>query len=65
MWKQTPELQYPKQIRTSVITHWLKEQNLRQMQYMAGHKHVSSTERYQLSKLAGLQSKLEKEVENW
>ncbi len=58
--KKLPELLYPKQIRTSVITHWLKEYNLRQVQYMAGHKHVSSTERYQLNNLAGLHSKLEK-----
>lgn len=35
-----------KQIRTSVITHWLKHYNLRQVQYMAGHKYVSSTESY-------------------
>ncbi len=58
--KQLPELLHPKQIRTSVITHWLKDNNLRQVQYMAGHKHVSSTERYQQGNLAGLQSKLEK-----
>jgi len=58
--EQLPELLHPKQIRVSVITHWLKEHNLRQVQYMAGHKHVSSTERYQLGNLAGLQSKLEK-----
>ncbi len=58
--EQLPELLHPKQIRTSVITHWLREHNLRQVQYMAGHKHVSSTERYQLGNLAGLQGKLEK-----
>ncbi len=54
------ELLHPKQIRASVITHWLKSYNLRQVQYMAGHKHVSSTERYQLNNLDNLQSKLEK-----
>lgn len=58
--EQMPELQQPKQIRTSVITHWLREHNLRQVQYMAGHKHVGSTEHYQMGNLAGLQSKLEK-----
>jgi len=50
----------PKQIRASVITHWLKEYNLRQVQYFAGHKYVSSTERYQLNHLDNLQKKLEK-----
>ena len=35
-----------KQIRTSVIIHWLKQYNLRKAQYLAGHKYISSTERY-------------------
>ncbi len=58
--KTNPEILHPKQIRASVITHWLKTMNLRQVQYMAGHKYVSSTERYQLNNLDNLQSKLEK-----
>jgi len=55
-----PEILSPKQIRTSIITHWLKNFNLRQVQYFAGHKYVSSTERYQLNNLDKLQSRLEK-----
>jgi integrase/recombinase XerD len=47
-------------IRQSVITYWLKTMNLRQVQYMAGHKYVSSTERYQTNNLENLQNKLEK-----
>jgi len=35
-----------RQIRTSVITHWLKQYNLREVQYMAGHRYVSTTEAY-------------------
>lgn len=35
-----------KQIRASVITNWLKHYNLRQVQYLAGHRYISSTERY-------------------
>jgi len=35
-----------KQIRTSVIVHWLKQYQLRKTQYLAGHKYISSTERY-------------------
>jgi integrase/recombinase XerD len=58
--KTHPEIYNPKQIRASVITHWLKNYNLRQVQYMAGHKYVSSTERYQLNNLDNLQSKLER-----
>lgn len=48
------------QIRQSVITWWLKNHNLRQVQYMAGHKYVSSTERYQANNLDSLKDKLEK-----
>jgi integrase/recombinase XerD len=33
-------------IRESVIVHWLKSRDIRTVQYMAGHKYVSSTERY-------------------
>ncbi len=56
--KTNPEILHPKQIRASVITYWLKNYNLRQVQYMAGHKYVSSTERYQLNKLNTLQKKI-------
>jgi site-specific recombinase XerD len=43
-----------KQIRTSVITHWLKNHNLREVQYMAGHRYVSSTEAYLVNDLDDL-----------
>lgn len=43
-----------KQIRASVITGWLKLHNLRQVQYMAGHRYVSSTEKYKVNDLEGL-----------
>ncbi len=58
--KTNPEILHPKQIRASVITYWLKNHNLRQVQYMAGHKYVSSTERYRLNNLDKLQEKLDK-----
>jgi integrase/recombinase XerD len=48
------------QIRSSVITNWLKHYNLREVQYMAGHKYVSSTERYRTDNLEDLQKELEK-----
>jgi len=48
-----------KQVRSSVITHWLRQNNLRQVQYMAGHKYVSSTQRYQVNNLDDLQNELQ------
>jgi integrase/recombinase XerD len=58
--KKNPQISSAKQIRTAVITHWLKHHNLREVQYMSGHKYVSSTERYQINDLENLQKKLEK-----
>lgn len=57
--KVNPSITSAKQIRQSAVTCWLKTMNLRQVQYMAGHKYVSSTERYQANNLDSLQSKLE------
>lgn len=48
------------QIRTSVITNWLRIYNLRETQYMAGHKYISSTEAYQINDLEGLQEDINK-----
>lgn len=48
-----------KQIRSSVITNWVKQYNLRQVQYMAGHKYVSSTERYQLNNIDDLKNEVQ------
>lgn len=42
-------------IRASVISSWVKECNLREAQYRAGHKYVSSTERYLQSQPEALQ----------
>lgn len=54
-----PKIINAKQIRSSVITEWLRKNNLRQVQYMAGHKYVSSTERYQVNNLDDLQNELQ------
>ena len=48
-----------KQVRTSVITHWLKQYNLRQVQYMAGHRYVSSTEGYLVNQVEDLQADID------
>jgi integrase/recombinase XerD len=58
--RKNPGIKNAKQIRASVITAWLKVHNLRQVQYMAGHRYVSSTERYQLNNLEGLKDQVEK-----
>ena len=55
-----PRLTNMAQIRASTITNWLKHYNLREVQYMAGHKYVSSTERYRMDTLEDLQQELEK-----
>jgi site-specific recombinase XerD len=49
-----------KHIRTSVITNWLKVHNLRKVQYMAGHRYVSSTEAYQINNMEELQDDIKK-----
>lgn len=49
-----------KQVRASVITHWLGMYNLRQVQYMAGHRHIISTESYLINRLEDLQSDIDK-----
>lgn len=33
-------------LRTSIIINWLKKHSLRKTQYMAGHRYISSTEKY-------------------
>lgn len=43
------------QIRASIITHWLKQYNLREVQYRAGHRFISSTERYLVGQIEDLQ----------
>jgi site-specific recombinase XerD len=51
---QNPRLTNIKQLRASVITHWLKLYNLREVQYRAGHRFVSSTESYLVNDIEDL-----------
>ena len=55
-----PKVESLRQIRASVITHWLKIYNLRQVQYMAGHRYVSSTEAYLVNDVEDLMNDIEK-----
>jgi len=48
-----------KQVRASVITHWIKQHDLRKVQYMAGHRYISSTERYLVNQTEDLQEQID------
>ncbi|MOA04084.1 Tyrosine recombinase XerD [compost metagenome] len=58
--KLNPKLKNAVQIRQSVITEWLKEKDLRTVHYMAGHRYVSSAERYQSTSFEDLKEALSK-----
>ncbi len=58
--KQHNYFKNAEQIRQSVISNWIKLHDIRQVQYMIGHKYVSSTERYQADDLQDLQKELSK-----
>lgn len=55
-----PIIRNASHIRSSVILHWLKMYSKRQVQYMIGHKWISSTEHYQVQELDGLTDLLNK-----
>lgn len=57
--KLNSKIKDPKQIRASVITYWLKHHGIRQVQYMTGHRYVSSTERYRTDNLETLQEQID------
>lgn len=58
--EQNSSIENIKQIRASVITNWLQHYNLREVQYRAGHRYVSSTEAYLVNDLEGLQEDIAK-----
>ena len=49
-----------KQIRASVITNWIKTVGLRKAQYNAGHRYISTTEKYLPNDLEQLTDEIEK-----
>lgn len=59
--EQNPKFINFLQVRASVITYWLKNYNLRQVQYFAGHKRIISTEAYLINDIDDLQ----KEIDNF
>lgn len=58
--KQDPQFKSLQQLRQSRIALWAKQHDIRQAQYLAGHKYVSSTERYQNTHMDDLQKELDK-----
>jgi len=57
--KMEKEYKNVDQLRASVITEWLKEKDVRIVQYMSGHKKVKSTEHYKAVRLEDLQQALD------
>jgi integrase/recombinase XerD len=55
-----PRVRSCRHIRQSVITHWLKMYDIREVQYMAGHKRISSTEWSQVGQLEDLKVAIDK-----
>lgn len=55
-----PKVRQASQIRASVIAEWTRHYDVRIVQYMSGHKYVSSTERYQATHLEDLKEQLSK-----
>lgn len=53
--KKYSELKHYRQIRNSVISEWLKKYPIREVQYMAGHNSITSTERYKQANVHDLQ----------
>jgi len=58
--KLHPKFTKLSQLRTSVITHWIKAEGLRKAQYLAGHKSIKSTEEYLPNNLEELTDELVK-----
>ncbi len=58
--KLNPRVKDFYQIRASILTEWLKKYNIRQVQYMAGHRYISSTEVYRTDTIESLQEMINK-----
>jgi integrase/recombinase XerD len=56
--RNNPELASFHQVRSSVIYNWMKEKQIREVQYMAGHNNLNSTQRYRDVNMQDLQASL-------
>ena len=46
-------------IRSSVISLWIEQKNIIEVQYMAGHNNINSTERYKRVSMQDLRKALD------
>lgn len=53
-----PKVTTASQVRASVVAQWTKVHDVRLVQYMSGHKYVSTTERYQATHLEDLKEQM-------
>lgn len=58
--RRHPHLRSFRHVRNSLITQWVDRYNIRQVQYMAGHNSIITTQRYLRVNLQGLQNQLKK-----
>lgn len=56
--KGHPKIRNINHLRASVITFWTKKYNLRKVQYLAGHRYISSTENYELNNINDLKNSI-------
>lgn len=56
--KKHPELKTLQQIRSSLLAMWIKDKPIREAQYLAGHSHIRSTQRYKDVNMQDLQASL-------
>ncbi len=56
---QCPKFKTFAQLRKSRICNWLNHYNLREVQVMAGHKNVSSTEKFKVSQIDDLSERVD------
>lgn len=54
-----PQVKNARQVRASVITKWVKTCNLREAQYLAGHRYISTTEGYLQNDMEGLKEEVQ------
>ncbi len=57
--KSHPQVMDLRQIRQSLIAKWEKEEGIMEAKVKAGHRYVSSTERYQTTKMDALKNELQ------
>jgi integrase/recombinase XerD len=56
--KVNPDLISFRQIKQSLMTLWSEKENMKEVQYRAGHKYISSTQRFNLKHLHELRARL-------